>query len=59
MRLLSQSLEGRSGVSSRARVLWEVDRGSLPRLSLNEDGYHNETIFPHAGGEESRKQSNL
>jgi len=59
MRLLSQPLEGRSGVSHRAEVLWEVGRGPPPRLSFNEDGYQNETIFPHAGGEERRKQRNL
>src|SRR5437879_8820984 len=33
-----------------------MDRGALPRLSPIRRVSHNETIFPHAGGEERRKE---
>jgi hypothetical protein len=33
-----------------------MDRGPLPRLSYIRRGSHNETLFPHSGGEERRKK---
>jgi hypothetical protein len=58
MQLLSQPLDGRSGVSHRAwspaYTPWTGDHFQVSHKVRH--GSQNETIFPHSGGEERRKK---